>query len=159
MLSLQVIVILYCNYHILVNRFFKLHNAFATIRRSLLLNCNCNITFILKVCNSVNWYLFSRKWTKFSMLLFQSFRICKKWNVLKFKEFWLTANFLSSCIVYRKGNRRSRCHKFTCTLRCFCIQIHIAIWNTVWYHNISFKKYTICLICDLPNLQFTNFNH
>lgn len=39
------------NYHILVNIFFKVHSAFATIRISLLLNCNCNITFILKVCN------------------------------------------------------------------------------------------------------------
>lgn len=77
---------------------------------------------------------------------FPSFKICKKWNVLKFKEFWLTANFWSCCIVYSKGNRRSRRHKFTCTLRCFCIQIHIAIWNTVWYHHISFKKYTICFV-------------
>lgn len=107
----------------------------------------------------MNCYLFSRKWTKFSMLLFPSFKICKKWNVLKFKKFWLTANCLSCCIVYSKGNRRSRLQKFTCTLRCFCIQIHITIWNTVRYHHISFKKYTICLICDLPHLQFTNFNH
>lgn len=47
----HVIVVLYDNYHILVNGFFKLHNAFGTIRRSLLLNCNCIITLILKVCN------------------------------------------------------------------------------------------------------------
>lgn len=33
--SMEVIVVLYCNYHILVNGFFKVH-IFATLRRCLL---------------------------------------------------------------------------------------------------------------------------
>lgn len=43
--SIEVNAVLYCNYHKLGSGFFKVH-IFAILRRCLLLNCNCNITFI-----------------------------------------------------------------------------------------------------------------
>lgn len=54
--SMEVIVVLYCNYHILVNEFFKVH-IFATLRRCLLLNCNCNKPLYKKCAIAVKCYL------------------------------------------------------------------------------------------------------